>query len=102
MLASLLVRDIVLIEKAELTFAPGLNVLTGETGAGKSILLDALGLAAGERGQGRSAVRTGADSGSVVAVFDVEAGHPAAALMTANGLPEEAEIRLRRTVSADG
>ena len=56
MLASLTVRDVVLIEKAALNFAAGLNVLTGETGAGKSILLEALGLAAGERGQGRASL----------------------------------------------
>lgn len=103
MLASLLVRDIVLIEKAELNFAPGLNVLTGETGAGKSILLDALGLAAGERGQGRTAVRVGAEQAAVVAVFDVAPGHPSPALLKENGLEDEAgEIRLRRTVTADG
>src|SRR4051812_39238626 len=103
MLASLLVRDIVLIEKAELNFAPGLNVLTGETGAGKSILLDALGLAAGERGQGRAAVRAGTEQGIAVAVFDVARGHPSCAFLTANGLEDESgEIRLRRTVSADG
>ena len=103
MLASLTVRDIVLIEKAELQFAPGLNVLTGETGAGKSILLDALGLAAGERGAGRTAVRTGATSASVVAVFDVDPAHPGHALLKANALDAESdEIMLRRTVTADG
>src|SRR5882724_10974358 len=103
MLASLTVRDIVLIEKAELHFAPGLNVLTGETGAGKSILLDALGLAAGERGVGRTAVRTGAAAAAVVAIFDVEAAHPARTLLKDNALGEESgEILLRRTVTADG
>jgi len=103
MLASLTVRDIVLIEKAELQFAPGLNVLTGETGAGKSILLDALGLAAGERGAGRTAVRAGAAAAAVVAIFDVEPNHPARALLKENALGEDAgEILLRRTVTADG
>jgi len=103
MLASLTVRDIVLIEKAELQFAPGLNVLTGETGAGKSILLDALGLAAGERGVGRAAVRAGADASVVAAVFDVAPDHPARTLLKANALGDEAgEIMLRRTVTADG
>ena len=103
MLAALTVRDIVLIERAELNFAPGLNVLTGETGAGKSILLDALGLAAGERGQGRSAIRAGAEQAAVVAVFDVASGHPARAMLTANALDDASgEIILRRTVSADG
>src|SRR5258705_8350627 len=99
MLASLVVRDIVLIEKAELQFAPGLNVLTGETGAGKSILLDALGLAAGERGPGRTAIRGGAEQASVVAVFDLAAAHPALAMLKANGLDESSgEIMLRRTI----
>ena len=103
MLSSLLVRDIVLIEKAELNFAPGLNVLTGETGAGKSILLDALGLAAGERGQGRTAVRGGAEQAAVVAVFDVPPKHPSAAMLKENELEDDSgEIRLRRTVTADG
>src|SRR5438270_602776 len=103
MLASLTVRDIVLIERAELHFAPGLNVLTGETGAGKSILLDALGLAAGERGAGRAAIRAGAEQGAVTAVFDVEADHPACALLKENALADNSgEIMLRRTVSVDG
>jgi DNA repair protein RecN (Recombination protein N) len=103
MLASLTVRDIVLIERAELQFAPGLNVLTGETGAGKSILLDALGLAAGERGVGRAAIRGGAGQAVVVAIFDVEPGHPARALAAANELAgDSGEIMLRRVVSADG
>src|SRR3981189_3051701 len=111
MLASLTVRDIVLIERAELHFAPGLNVLTGETGAGKSILLDALGLAAGERGAGRTAIRAGAEQGAgrpairagaeqgaVTAIFDVEAGHPACALLKDNELAgNSGEIMLRRT-----
>jgi DNA repair protein RecN (Recombination protein N) len=103
MLASLTVRDIVLIERAELHFAPGLNVLTGETGAGKSILLDALGLAAGERGLGRTIIRGGAEQGAVSAIFDVEPGHPACALLKTSELGDgSGEIILRRTVSADG
>lgn len=104
MLASLSVRDIVLIERAELQFAPGLNVLTGETGAGKSILLDALGLAAGERGQGRTAIRAGANQASAVAIFALAAGHPAHTLLSGNDLAadESGEIILRRTVTADG
>ena len=101
MLASLSVRDVVLIERAELDFVPGLNVLTGETGAGKSILLDALGLAAGARGQGRGVLRQGAGQAAVTAVFDVGTHHPARALLARNGLEGE-EIILRRTVSADG
>ena len=103
MLASLTVRDVVLIEKAELNFAAGLNVLTGETGAGKSILLEALGLAAGERGQGRASLRPGADQAAVVAVFEPAARHPAHEILVANDLGDEAgEIILRRTVSVDG
>ena len=103
MLASLTVRDIVLIEKAELQFAPGLNVLTGETGAGKSILLDALGLAAGERGVGRAAIRAGAEAAVVAAIFDVEPTHPARMILKDNGLDYgSGEIMLRRTVTADG
>jgi DNA repair protein RecN (Recombination protein N) len=103
MLASLTVRDVVLIEKAELNFAAGLNVLTGETGAGKSILLEALGLAAGERGQGRASLRPGAEQAAVVAVFEPAAHHPARALLSENDLGDaDSEIILRRTVSADG
>jgi DNA repair protein RecN (Recombination protein N) len=103
MLASLTVRDIVLIEKSELHFAPGLNVLTGETGAGKSILLDALGLAAGQRGGGRAAIRAGAEAAAVAAIFDVAPAHPARTLLKANSLDDDSgEIMLRRTVTADG
>jgi DNA repair protein RecN (Recombination protein N) len=102
MLAALTVRDIVLIESAALEFAPGLNVLTGETGAGKSILLDALGLAAGGRGGGRAQVRVGAAQGSAVAVFEPPAKHPAFALLAEQDMPAESEIVLRRTLSTDG
>jgi DNA repair protein RecN (Recombination protein N) len=103
MLASLIVRDIVLIEKAELSFAPGLNVLTGETGAGKSILLDALGLAAGERGQGRTALRPGAKEAAVTAVFELGPRHPARMSLADNGLDSQSgELIVRRTVAADG
>ena len=70
MLASLSIRDVVLIDKLDLEFSCGLSVLTGETGAGKSILLDSLGLALGERGNS-SLVRPGASKLSVTAVFDV-------------------------------
>src|SRR5262245_14583150 len=103
MLASLTIRDVVLIERAELNFVAGLNVLTGETGAGKSILLEALGLAAGERGQGRASLRPGADQAAVVAVFEPSSGHPARDLLAQNDLGDRGdEIILRRTVSADG
>ncbi len=100
MLAALTVRDIVLIEQAALEFAPGLNVLTGETGAGKSILLDSLGLAAG--GRGRAGVRPGAAQGSATAVFDPPTGHASRALLQEQAMPADGEIVLRRSLAADG
>src|SRR5207344_3229440 len=92
MLAALTVRDIVLIESAALEFAPGLNVLTGETGAGKSILLDALGLAAGGRGGGRAGVRPGATQGSATAVFSPQPNHASFAFVTEYSLPAGEDI----------
>ncbi len=100
MLSALTIRDIVLIEQAALEFAPGLNVLTGETGAGKSILLDSLGLAAG--GRGRTTVRAGAAQGAATAVFDPPAKHPARALLKAQDMTADGEIVLRRSLAADG
>jgi DNA repair protein RecN len=102
MLAALSVRDIVLIEAARLEFAAGLNVLTGETGAGKSILLDALGLAAGGRGGGRASVRPGAAQGSATALFEPPKKHPSRGLLADQSIPCDGEIVLRRTLSADG
>ena len=102
MLATLKVRDLVLIEDVTLDFAPGLNVLTGETGAGKSILLDALGLAAGARAGARSSVRTGASQGSAIAIFELPKRHVAALLAAENGIPGDSEMILRRALSADG
>src|SRR2546423_3001357 len=102
MLATLKVRDLVLIEDVELEFAPGLNVLTGETGAGKSILLDALGLAAGARAGVRASVRPGAQQGSASAIFDLPSHHPARLLVSENGICPDGEMFLRRSVSADG
>jgi DNA repair protein RecN (Recombination protein N) len=99
-LAALTIRDIVLIEQAALEFAPGLNVLTGETGAGKSILLDSLGLAAG--GRGRAGVRPGAAQGSATAVFEPAKSHPARALLAEQAMEAGEEIVLRRTLAADG
>jgi DNA repair protein RecN (Recombination protein N) len=99
-LAALTIRDIVLIEQAALEFAPGLNVLTGETGAGKSILLDSLGLAVG--GRGRASVRAGASQGSATAVFEPQKNHAARALLAGQEMPATEEIVLRRTLSADG
>jgi DNA repair protein RecN (Recombination protein N) len=99
-LAALTIRDIVLIEQAALEFAPGLNVLTGETGAGKSILLDSLGLAVG--GRGRASVRAGANQGSATAVFEPQKTHAAWALLRDQDMEVGEEIVLRRTLAGDG
>src|SRR5262245_62728530 len=80
MLARLSIREIVLIDRLDLDFASGLAVLTGETGAGKSILLDAFALALGARGDA-TLVRQGADQGQVTAMFEVPERHPARALL---------------------
>src|ERR1051325_11712098 len=101
MLARLSIRDIVLIERLDIEFASGLAVLTGETGAGKSILLDAFALALGGRGDG-GLVRHGAEQGQVTAVFDVPKQHPAAAILSDNGLDDTGEMILRRVQFADG
>jgi DNA repair protein RecN (Recombination protein N) len=101
MLARLSIRDIVLIERLDIEFSPGLAVLTGETGAGKSILLDAFALALGGRGDA-GLVRHGADQGQVTAVFDVPKGHPATAILAGNGLEDTGEMILRRVQFADG
>src|SRR6201746_1833222 len=101
MLARLSIRDIVLIERLDIEFAPGLAVLTGETGAGKSILLDAFALALGGRGDA-ALVRHGAEQGQVTAVFDVPKKHPASAILRDNGLDETEEMILRRVQLADG
>lgn len=103
MLTSLEVRDVLIIDRLSLTFQPGLNVLTGETGAGKSILLDALGMVLGWRGRA-DLVRQGAAQGEVSATFDLDVAHPAHAVLQAAGLaaaPGE-ELILRRVVGADG
>ena len=102
MLSTLKIRDLVLIEDVALDFAGGLNVLTGETGAGKSILLDALGLATGARAGVRSSVRTGASQGSATAIFDLPLKHAARALVAENGFAPEDELILRRTLAGDG
>ena len=101
MLVRLSIRDIVLIERLDIDFAPGLSVLTGETGAGKSILLDALSLALGARGDA-ALVRHGAAQGQVSAVFDVPRNHPARALLAENALDDDGDIILRRVQAADG
>jgi len=101
MLTSLAIRDVVLIERLDLAFAPGLTVLTGETGAGKSILLDSLGLALGLRADS-GLVRSGQAQASVTAAFAIEADHPARALLAEQGFGAEDELVLRRVVTADG
>lgn len=101
MLAQLSIRDIVLIERLDLGFDGGLSVLTGETGAGKSILLDSLSLALGGRGDG-SLVRHGLDKGQVTAVFDVPAAHAARQLLRDNGIDDDGDLIFRRVQSADG
>ncbi len=101
MLSRLSIRDIVLIDRLDIDFAEGLAVLTGETGAGKSILLDAFALALGARGD-QTLVRQGAEQGQVIAAFDVENDHPARALLSGNDIAAEDELILRRVQFADG
>ena len=101
MLIRLSIRDIVLIDRLDIDFAAGLSVLTGETGAGKSILLDSFALALGARGDS-GLVRQGADQGQVTAAFDVASDHPARSILTANDIPSEDDLILRRVQFADG
>lgn len=101
MLRSLEIRDMLIIDRLDLDFRPGLNVLTGETGAGKSILLDCLGFVLGWRGRAEL-VRAGAEQGEVTAVFDLPQGHAARAVLAQAGLPEADELILRRVNAADG
>jgi len=101
MLSRLSIRDIVLIDRLDIDFADGLAVLTGETGAGKSILLDAFALALGGRGD-QALVREGAEQGQVIAVFEVARNHPARALLKANDIAAEDELILRRVQFSDG
>jgi len=101
MLSRLSIRDIVLIERLDIDLSAGLSVLTGETGAGKSILLDSLSLALGARGDA-SLVRHGVKQGQVTAVFDVPANHPARAVLTENAIDDDGDLILRRVQMADG
>lgn len=102
MLRNLSIRDMLLIDRLDMAFRPGLNVLTGETGAGKSILLDSLGFVLGWRGRAEL-VRAGAEQGEVEAVFDLPAGHPAHAVLDEAGIAGAGdELILRRVNTADG
>jgi DNA repair protein RecN (Recombination protein N) len=101
MLRSLSIRDVVLIDRLDLEFRPGLCVLTGETGAGKSILLDALGLALGARADS-GLVRGGAARAVVSADFELPAAHPARRLVAEHGLEADGGLLLRRVQGADG
>jgi DNA repair protein RecN (Recombination protein N) len=101
MLARLSIRDIVLIDRLDIDFGSGLAVLTGETGAGKSILLDAFALALGARGEA-ALVREGVEHGQVIAAFEIGQDHPARRLIADNGLSGEDELILRRVQFADG
>lgn len=101
MLASLTVQDIVLIDRLGIEFGAGLTVLTGETGAGKSILLDALALALGARGDA-ALVRAGAERGQIIAIFEPEAEHAVFKLLEENGIAADGGLILRRIQTADG
>ena len=101
MLTALAIRNVVLIEQLILTFESGLTVLTGETGAGKSILLDALGLALGARSES-GLVRAGASLAVVTAEFSLPEDHPAYALLAEQGLQADRNLILRRQVGSDG
>ena len=101
MLRGLDISNMLIIDRLELSFQPGLNVLTGETGAGKSILLDSLGFVLGWRGRA-DLVRQGAAQGEVTAWFDLPAGHPAHEILEQAGLPTGSELLLRRVNTQDG
>jgi DNA repair protein RecN (Recombination protein N) len=103
MLRQLSIRDVVLIDRLELEFEPGLGVLTGETGAGKSILLDSLGLALGVRAD-TGLVRQGQEQASVAAEFELPPSHPALAMLDQQGIGIEPgePLLVRRTLKADG
>src|SRR5215216_3569405 len=103
MLRQLAVHNIVLVDRLELEFGAGLGVLTGETGAGKSILLDALGLALGSRADS-GLVRSGQSQATVSVGFELACDHPALALLEENGLSGEPDepLVIRRIVKSDG
>src|SRR5688572_26456730 len=101
MLSHLSINNIVLVRQCDIPFAKGLCVLTGETGAGKSILLDALGLALGSRAESRL-VRSGETQGSVTAEFDISKNKTAKKILAELDLPEAGEAIIRRSITQDG
>src|ERR1700730_17007674 len=101
MLARLSIREIVLIDRVDIDFGTGLAALTGETGAGKSILLDAFALALGARGEA-ALVREGAEQGQVTAAFDLAKKHPARRVLGENDLGGEEELIVRRVQFGEG
>lgn len=101
MLRGLIVKDMLIIDELELSFEPGLNILSGETGAGKSILLDCLGFVLGWRGQA-GLVRQGAEQGEVTAWFDIQPNHPVVNILIDSGIKLDDELILRRINSQDG
>ena len=101
MLQGLSISDMLIIDQLELQFQPGLNVLTGETGAGKSILLDCLGFVLGWRGRAEL-VRHGCEQGEVIAWFDIHTEHPVNNILRDSGIEPEEELILRRTSARDG
>ncbi|RYG68827.1 DNA repair protein RecN, partial [bacterium] len=101
MLVQLAIQNVVLIEKLVLELHPGFNVLTGETGAGKSILIDALGLVLGGRAR-PDIVRTGAREAEVEALFELDPSSRASAKLEAAGVPCDRELVIRRVVQAEG
>src|SRR5579863_4484706 len=101
MLVGLSIRDVLLIDKLDIAFAPGLTVLTGETGAGKSILLDSLGLALGARAES-GLLRAGAQQLSVAAEFAPPKTHPVQAILAEQGIEPGESLILRRVVGSDG
>ena len=101
MLRALEIRNILIIERLDMTFKPGLNVLTGETGTGKSILLDSLGFVLGWRGRAEL-VREGARQGEVTAIFDLRENHIANSVLAESGIPADGELILRRVNMRDG
>src|SRR5690606_19670394 len=101
MLSLIRVKNYAIVDEVELEFGPGLSVVTGETGAGKSILIDALGLALGDRADA-SAVRHGADRAEISVLFECPPGHPALAWLAELGLDDEDACALRRIIGKEG